>query len=386
VAVVASIDTHTLHAFDAASGREAWRFVAGGRVDSAPTLFQGRVLFGCADGWIYCLDAASGELAWRFRAAPGPRLHGAGEQIESVWPVHGSVIIEKGQIHAVAGRTRFTDGGLRLLRIDPFTGEKVGETTYDQRHQKTGHDLHRQFDRRFQSAEERAENISMTFREVGITDVLTAERGQVFMRNFLLHFDPAEAQPARPTGPRLRVPFGLLDPGWSHRVGWMRWPAPVSRLLVFDAGEQVFGYGFHIRYQVLNTFDHYLYARSIHGRETKTLWPDQKLPFFVNAMALADDTLFLAGPPDLEIIDHPEIYARSAEPEFQQKLARQDRILSGEEGAILWVVDKRDGKRLAEYRLEQMPLFDGMAAAKQSLFFSTVDGRLVCMAGEGASE
>jgi hypothetical protein len=96
--------------------------------------------------------------------------------------------------------------------------------------------------------------------------------------------------------------------------------------------------------------------------------------------------LFLAGPPDLEIIDHPEIYARSAEPEFQQKLARQGRILSGEEGAILWVVDKRDGKRLAEYRLEQMPLFDGMAAAKQSLFLSTVDGKLVCMSGEGASE
>ena len=386
VAVAASIDAHTVHAFDAASGRKAWQFIAGGRVDSAPTLFEGRVLFGCADGWIYCLDASNGELAWRFRAAPGARLHGAGEQVESVWPVHGSILIENNQIHAVAGRSRFTDGGLRLLRIDPFTGEKVSETTYDQRSQQTGHDLHRQFDRRYQSPEQRARNIAMSFQDVGITDILTAERGQVCMRTFRLDFDGAESQPVRPKGPMLRVPFGLLDPGWSHRVAWMRWPGPPSRLLVFDGDERVFGYGFHIRYQVLNTFDHYLYARSLVGREAKTLWPDQKLPFFVSAMALADNMLFLAGPPDLGIIDHPKIYEKSREPEFQQKLARQNGILSGDEGAILWVVDTRDGKRLAEYRLEQMPVFDGMAAAKQSLFLTTVDGRLVCMAGERPSQ
>jgi hypothetical protein len=96
--------------------------------------------------------------------------------------------------------------------------------------------------------------------------------------------------------------------------------------------------------------------------------------------------LFLAGPPDLRIIDHPEIYKKSAEPEFQEKLARQSRVLSGDEGAMLWVIDKRGGKRLAEYRLEHMPVFDGMAAANQSVFLSTVDGRLVCMVGEQTSE
>jgi len=386
-AVVASIDTHSLHAFDAANGREAWRFVAGGRVDSAPTLFQGRVLFGCADGWLYCLDASSGELAWRFRAAPAARLHGANEQIESVWPVHGSIVIENDRIHAVAGRSRFTDGGLRLLRIDPFTGKKLTETTYDERDHQTRDDLHKQFDRRFQSAEEKAKWIRMTFQDVGITDILTAEGGLVSMRNFVLDFDPAATTPSgRPKGTKLHVPFGLLDPTWSHRVGWMRWPGPVSRLLVFDGNDRVFGYGFNIRYQVLNTFDHYLYARSLHGREAKTLWPDQKLPFFVNAMALADNMLFLAGPPDINIIDHPEIYKRSAEPEFQEKLTHQSRVLSGQEGAILWVIDKLGGKKLAEYRLEQMPVFDGMAVAKQSVFISTVAGKLVCMVGEQTSE
>ena len=386
-AVVASIDTHTVHAFDATSGRKAWRFVAGGRVDSAPTLFQGRVLFGCADGWIYCLDASSGELAWRFRAAPAGRLHGAYEQLESVWPVHGSILIEKGQIHAVAGRSRFTDGGLRLLRIDPFTGKKVSEITYDERDHQTREDLHRQFDRRFQSPEERAKWIRMTFQDVGTTDILTAESGQVTMRNFLLDFDPATTPPStRPKGSRLRATFGLLDPTWSHRVGWTRWPGPASRLLVFDRNDRVFGYGFNIRYQVLNTCDHFLYGKSLDGRKVKTLWPDQKLPFFVTAMALADDTLFLAGPPDIKIIDQPEIYRKSAQPQFQEKLAHQNQILTGDEGAILWVIDKRDGNRLAEYRLDHMPVFDGMAAAKQAIFLSTVDGRLMCMVGEQTSE
>jgi len=386
-AIVASIDAHTVHAFDAVGGRKAWQFVAGGRVDSAPTLFQGRVLFGCADGWIYCLDASNGELAWRFRAAPAIQLHGAYEQLESVWPVHGSILMENNQIHAVAGRSRFTDGGLRLLRIDPFTGEKLTETTYDERNQRTGEDLHRQFDRRFQSPEERDKWIRMTFEDVGTTDILTAEGGHVSMRNFVLDFDPAATAPTtRPKGSKLRSPFGLLDPAWSHRVAWSRWPGPASRLLVFDRNERVFGYGFTIRYQVLNTFDHYLYGKSLNGREVDTLWPDQKIPFFVSAMALADNMLFLAGPPDVKIIGQPEIYKRAAQPECQKKLAYQSRVLSGDEGAILWVIDKRDGKRLAEYRLEHMPVFDGMATAKQSVFLSTVDGRLMCMVGKPTSE
>jgi outer membrane protein assembly factor BamB len=386
-AVVASIDAHTLHAFDAVSGRKVWQFVAGGRVDSAPTLFQGRVLFGCADGWIYCLDASNGELAWRFRAAPAARLHGAYEQIESVWPVHGSILIQKDVIDAVAGRSRFTDGGLRLLRIDPFTGKKASEITYDERDHRTGEDLHRQFDWRFQPPEETDKWIRMTFQDVGTTDILTAEDGHVSMRNFVLDFDPPATTPsARPKGSKLRSPFGLLDPTWSHRVGWSRWPGPTSRILVFDRDERVFGFGFNIRYQVLNTFDPYLYGKSLNGREVKTLWPDQQIPFFVTAMALADNMLFVAGPPDIKIIDQREIYKSAAQPEFRERLAHQSRILSGDEGAILWIMDKRDGKKLAEYRLEHLPVFDGMAVASQSIFLSTADGRLVCMVSKPTAE
>ena len=62
--LAASIDTHTVHALDADSGEVLWSFAAGGRVDSAPTVRQDRVVFGSADGWVYCLRARDGVLVW----------------------------------------------------------------------------------------------------------------------------------------------------------------------------------------------------------------------------------------------------------------------------------------------------------------------------------
>ena len=55
-------------------GRKVWEYAAGGRIDSPPTIYQGLVLFGCRDGWVYCLRMSDGAVAWRFRAAPRDRL------------------------------------------------------------------------------------------------------------------------------------------------------------------------------------------------------------------------------------------------------------------------------------------------------------------------
>ncbi|MDP7290243.1 MAG: PQQ-binding-like beta-propeller repeat protein, partial [Phycisphaerae bacterium] len=67
---VASRDTHTLYALNAETGEKRWSFIAGGRIDSPPTIHNGTVLLGSADGYVYCLRATDGQLAWRFRAAP----------------------------------------------------------------------------------------------------------------------------------------------------------------------------------------------------------------------------------------------------------------------------------------------------------------------------
>ena len=67
---LAAVDAHTLYALDAATGKELWHFVAGGRINSPPTIYKGLALFGCADGWLYALRATDGQLAWKFHAAP----------------------------------------------------------------------------------------------------------------------------------------------------------------------------------------------------------------------------------------------------------------------------------------------------------------------------
>ena len=88
------------------------------------------MLFGCKDGSVYCLRAEDGALAWRYRAS-ADRRHMALEQLESVWPIHGSVLVENGVVSFVAGRSVFLDGGLRFFRLDAATGKKIAEQNYD---------------------------------------------------------------------------------------------------------------------------------------------------------------------------------------------------------------------------------------------------------------
>ena len=125
--VVASVHQRRVTALDAESGKRLWSFVAGGRVDTPPTLHGGLALFGAADGWVYALRASDGELAWRFRAAPADRRIVVDEQLESVWPLHGSVLVLDGVAYAAAGRSCYLDGGIHLYGLEPSTGKKLCE-------------------------------------------------------------------------------------------------------------------------------------------------------------------------------------------------------------------------------------------------------------------
>ena len=53
-------------------------------------------------------------LAWRFLAAPTDCRIGYFDQLESVWPVHGSVLVRDGLAYVTAGRSTYLDGGIRL--------------------------------------------------------------------------------------------------------------------------------------------------------------------------------------------------------------------------------------------------------------------------------
>ena len=71
---------------------------------------------------------------------------------------------------------------------------------------------------------------------------------------------------------------------------------------------------------------------------------------------------------------------RSAMPEVQEKLRAQSAALRGERGALLWAVSARDGRKLAERKLDAVPVFDGMAAANGRLYLATQTGCVVCLA------
>jgi outer membrane protein assembly factor BamB len=62
---VAKMDEHTLYAFDEKEGKQLWAHTIGARIDSPPTIYKGKVVFGGADGWIYCLQSSDGSISWR---------------------------------------------------------------------------------------------------------------------------------------------------------------------------------------------------------------------------------------------------------------------------------------------------------------------------------
>ncbi len=92
---------------------------------------------------------------------------------------------------------------------------------------------------------------------------------------------------------------------------------------------------------------------------------------------MADRTLFVAGPADL--IDENEIRKRLDTAEASRQLREQVAAFVGKQGAMLWAVSAANGEKQAELHLDELPVFDGMAAAYGRLFLTTVEGNVQCL-------
>jgi len=88
----------------------------------------------------------------------------------------------------------------------------------------------------------------------------------------------------------------------------------------------------------------------------------------------------VAGPPDL--VDEQASLRKFDDPAVQASLAEQSAALDGSKGALLWVAKAADGEKLAQYLLDSLPVFDGMAAARGRLYLATTDGKVRCFAGK----
>jgi hypothetical protein len=113
------------------------------------------------------------------------------------------------------------------------------------------------------------------------------------------------------------------------------------------------------------------------GSFVKHHWT-QDIPLLAQAMIKADETLFVAGPPDRmdEEATLQKLIQRN--PAVEQQLADQTSALAGGQGGILRAVSAADGSTLSEIHFEGLPVWDGMAAANGRLYLATTDGRIVC--------
>jgi len=425
---VASKDTHTVYALDAGSGKVAWSFVADGAVDSPPSFYRGRLVFGCADGWVYCLRASDGVLAWKFRAAPAERLIVDGSRVESAWRVHGSVVIHDGLVYCAAGRSSFLDGGIFLYALRPETGEVV--------HQGRFHTA--------MATRKDAEGkpfVPAFHIEGTRSDILVAEGGYIYLDQ--MKFSPDLKVQDTPYVPHTRdekttgmniagKPYvapnpylakgyasaaalgvwrghmgdrivglhlfttgGFLDDSWWNRTFWMyskTWPGYQMAHLAPKAG-QILVIGPQMTYAV-QAYP----TRNIHS------------PMFVPA---TKGYLLVADRNDNEpVLDHrawgrdkgigfsrkaPPVWFRWVPVRMRALVLAGEKLvgigppdaldpkdpllhLEGRDGSVLCVFAAKDGRKLLERKLPFAPVFDGLIAARGKLVLTTADGRVVAFA------
>jgi outer membrane protein assembly factor BamB len=364
-ALVASVDRHTLYALGIDDGQQKWSHVAAGRIDTPPTIWNGRALFGCRGGWVYCLRMSDGALIWRFQAAPADRLVVAHGGLESAWPVHGSVLLRGDKVYLTAGRSSFLDGGMMAYCLDAVTGEVLAERRL----------AHPQ-DMFVDAGRNQQDDTGV------ISDLLVSEGEGVYLRHLPL-FETAHTKVG--WGRRVGATAGMLDDSWFNRTVWMVDGRDQGELLVHDDAavysvrvHKSRGHGAFIEpgtnaYQIVAT-QRETTAPPSSGRKDKlnsTRWPRPEktrwslaVPVRVTAMAVGGGTLLCAGTPDR--LDPQEPWA----------------AYEGRRGGVLLALATDDGARFAEMQLDAAPVHDGMAIADGRLFLSTVAGQLLCISDD----
>ncbi|MBL7222194.1 MAG: PQQ-binding-like beta-propeller repeat protein [Phycisphaerae bacterium] len=432
-AFVSSIGRQSLYAIDTATGKIAWKYIAGGKIDSPPTVYNNTVLFGCGDGRVYCLRAEDGAVAWRYLVAPADIQIVSCQQVESVWPVHGSVLIVNNTLYALAGRNMFFDGGMRLVRLNPKTGKMISENMMDNIDPETGKDFHAA--------------IVAKYMPIANSDIFSSDGKRIYMQEQNFGLDgkrigvaptvPGKKPAANPAGKHLFCQTGLLDDNWFHRSFWIygsdcgegwgsytmtRRISPCGRIMSFDK-TKIYGFRSDPLGNMLNPRTSYkLFSADKepaliappapkaapapkarqkaqakgkkpkrvrkprvgrpHGGGIKHHWQVDTPGLLVNAMVLGADKLFIAGPPDLADETKMMGFLTGAADDANRQLSAQAAAWQGKRGGLLRVVSCETGEKLSECKFDSVPVFDGMSAADGKLFLSTLDGKVVCIGGK----
>jgi len=309
-------------------------------------------------------------------------------QVESAWPVHGSVLVHDGVAYFAAGRSSYLDGGIYVYGVNPQTGEKLYEAVVRGPWPDITKDVGRPFDM-----------------EGALSEVLVSDGTYIYMRQIKFNRELVQQETPRITrmgdkqvGLHLFSTSSLLDDTWWNRTFWMysaRWPgyyfailaSKAGQILVFDKST-TYGVKVYTKRNVHSpmffpgTDGYVLFADDNENEpvlekkaENKDKGPgfsrprppkwSVNVPVRMRAMVLAGKTLFVAGPPDVFDPNDPL------------------GAFEGRKGGVLCAFSPADGSKLAEYRLASPPVFDTLIAARGRLYMCTRDSRLLCF---GANE
>ena len=437
-AYVAEKQRHTIHSIDGATGKTLWSFLAGGPIDSPPSFHRGLLVFGCADGYVYCVRATDGVLAWRRRLAPEEKWMVDHGRLESVWRLHGSVPVVGDLAYTIAGRSSFVDGGLFLTAIDVKTGDIKHRTN-----------LYTASNER----EDRKRNdfVAAYHIEGAHSDLLVAQGGYVYLNQMKLSpelelypspylskeeitaresinldnkdyvndeifkvkwknttydsydklagilVDEDETVGERDLGLHMFTTSGFLDTSFFNRTYWMyskTWPgfnmtnlAPKSGQLVVVGPEKTYALkAFTERYPLSPS-----YTPGTKGYLVIADDNDNEPTMDPRAWGKDKGMGFSRGAPPIwhhwvpvrvnsMVLGGDQLYLCGP-----PDILKEDDPMAAFEGRLgseLWTLSAKDGSIIAKQDLDEMPIFDGMIVADDRLFLSTENGDLMCMGGE----
>ncbi|MBI1372739.1 MAG: PQQ-binding-like beta-propeller repeat protein [Phycisphaera sp.] len=361
LAVVARPDAHEVVAMDAATGKVRWRFRADGRVDTAPTLHNGLCLFGSKAGWVYCLRADNGAMVWRRSAAPLDERIVAYGQVESPWPVPGSVLVIDDTAYYASGRQPLADGGIFVFAVDPRSGELKWSQRLNSVPQKGF----------YNSSGLEFDNFDLLFKE---GDGVSMSRWSFDRGNGEMSVQPWNV-------------FAKFDTGdgqvWAPRGCWTYAPRNQQRTKTFDPmralvafkASSVIGCTEDRRSLYRRDFDDASLKKFVpkwitgwtgSGESNKAdgeAWPSARL---------AKDATWKAPIADAAAKD----VAKGAA--VQAMVWAGDRVYVALSDGHVQIRSTADGKVVASQTVAP-PLWDGLSIANGRVYLSTTDGRVLCL-------
>ena len=353
---VARPDAHQVLSLDAETGRVRWSFVAEGRVDTPPTVHAGLCLFGSKLGWVYCLRADDGQLVWRRRVAPLEENIVAYGQVESPWPVPGSVLVSEGVAYFAAGRQSLADGGILLFAVDPISGEMLWTTRLDTVPQKGF----------YRSSGHEFDNFDLLFRE---GNGVAMSRWVFDGKTGEMSVDPWKAFSRLQNGDKAAmVPQGC----WSYAPRNQRRANnhyPKRPLVVFRSNELI---GLSQDRRILYRRDFDLEGGEEFRQKWITGWENSNNSRKGKEAWRADR---LMQKTEWKV----ELFSKKEKGVAVNALVRAgERIYLVSSDGRLQVRKVNDGSLLASVRVPA-PLWDGLAVAGGNIYLTTASGRLLCL-------